>query len=130
MENGEIEKQVEKWVERYFRKVAPKAGSRLSSPEGRERVRAAFAHQAEVIRRTRDVLSQWADPVSVMDYPMYMCFTRGLDKLVRLYKGPDVPERDLKVMLFKYNSWGLSEPLLRKLMAELFDIHSEDGRRS
>jgi hypothetical protein len=92
-------------------------------------VRAAFAHQAEVISRTRGVLSQWADPVSVMDYPRYMCFTRELDKLVRFYKGPNVPERDLKVLLFKYNSWGLSEPLLRKLMAELLDMPGRDERQ-
>jgi hypothetical protein len=130
MENNGIDKLVEKQVQKYFRKVAPKAGSRLSSPEARERVRAAFAHQAELSRRTRDVLGQCTDPVGVMEHPKYMCFTREVDRLVRFYKGPHVPERDLKVLLFKYNSWDLSEPILRRLMAELFDIHGEDGRRS
>ena len=87
MKNDRIDEQVERWVERYFRKVAPRAGTRLSSPEGRERVRAAFAHQAEVISRTRGVLSQWADPVSVMDYPRYMCFNSRWMKVTHFLPG-------------------------------------------
>jgi hypothetical protein len=128
MEDDEIDKRVEKQVERYYRKTAPAAGSRLSSPEGRERVRAAFAHQAEVNRRTRGVLEQYAD-LDVIEYPTYMCFTREVDRLVRFYRGPDVPEPALRILLFKYSTWGRSEPILRRLMAELFDIRSEDQRQ-
>jgi hypothetical protein len=127
MENDVIDKQVEKQVEKYFRKTQPMAGARLSSPEARERVRTAFAHQAEVSRRTREVLS--TEPVVPMNYAKYMCFTKEVDKLVRRYGGSHVAEGDLKIVLFKYNTWGCSEPILRKLMAEMFDIPSEVERR-
>jgi hypothetical protein len=125
MRNDRIDEQVEKQVENYFRKTAPMPGSRLSSAEARERVRTAFAHQTELSRRTREVLG--TEPVWPMDYSKYMCFTREVDRLVRFYGGSHIAETELKIVLFKYSTWGCSEPILRKLMAEMFGIPGESS---